>query len=173
MDYDDSRSLLKTILGIFARRPPEKPAPASSLRSQALDAWVRTDAYLQHETNDFEGNDPEQLARTLTTLEDLVQYDCDPFQDLVSITWVSMRVPLTSTSYLADTRLCSRLINMVCRTQSFNSCAVGRKIQVQIQARNFASVNVNDRMMPQSRSLPAWMWKLRDDEFYLGVSQTQ
>lgn len=84
MDHDDSRGLLKGILGLFARKPPEKPTPRTSLRSQVLDAWFRTDAYLQHETNDFDGIDPEQLARTLKTLENLVQYDRDPEQDFVS-----------------------------------------------------------------------------------------
>ncbi|OBT76497.1 hypothetical protein VF21_03946 [Pseudogymnoascus sp. 05NY08] len=81
MDHDDSRGLLKGILGFFARKPAERLTPPTSLRSQALDAWVRTDAYLQHETNDLDAIDPEQVARTLKTFENLVQYDSDQEQD--------------------------------------------------------------------------------------------
>src|SRR5882757_9644171 len=77
MDQDESRGLLKSILGIFARKPPEKSAPPASVRSQAFDAWLRTDAYLQHETDEFDEIDPENLARTLSAFEDLVQHDPD------------------------------------------------------------------------------------------------
>lgn len=84
MDHDDSRGLLKSILGFFARKPPEKSTPPTSLRSQALDAWVRTDAYLQHNINDFDEIDPEQVARTLKAFENLVQYDSDRESDSVS-----------------------------------------------------------------------------------------
>lgn len=99
MDHDDSRGLLKGILGFFARKLPESLTPPTSLRSQALDAWVRTDAYLQHETNDFDEIDTEQVARTLRTFENLVQYDSDREQDSVSIvvSWrISLFQPLTS-----------------------------------------------------------------------------
>ncbi|KAI9926347.1 hypothetical protein MW887_004111 [Aspergillus wentii] len=81
MDQNDSRGLLKGILGIFARKPPERVTQRTSLKSQMLDAWVRTDAYLQHETNDFDEADPEQVARTLRTFENLVQYDIDREED--------------------------------------------------------------------------------------------
>ena len=74
MDDRDSRGLLKSILGLFARKQPERSTPAS-LKSQALDAWVRTDAYLQHETNDFDDYEPAQVHRTLTTFENLVHHD--------------------------------------------------------------------------------------------------
>jgi hypothetical protein len=84
MDHDDFRGLLKRFLGLFVRRPPERLTPPTSLRSQALDAWLRTDAYLQHETNSFDEIDPEQLARTLRTFENLVQHDSDREQDSVS-----------------------------------------------------------------------------------------
>ncbi|OKL59123.1 hypothetical protein UA08_05965 [Talaromyces atroroseus] len=77
MDHDGSRGLLKGILAFFARKPPQRLTPSTSLRSQALDAWVRTDAYLQHETNDLDEVDPEQVARTLRTFENLVHYDPD------------------------------------------------------------------------------------------------
>ena len=84
MDIEDARGLLKSILGFFARKQPERSAPAS-LQSQALDAWVRTESYLQHETNDFDNFEPAQVKRTLTTFENLVHYDSDPDSDTVSI----------------------------------------------------------------------------------------
>ncbi len=84
MDHDDSRGLLKSILGFFARKPPETSAPPASLRSQALDAWLRTDAYLQHETDEFSEIDPEHVASTLRAFEDLVQDDPDRGPDSVS-----------------------------------------------------------------------------------------
>jgi hypothetical protein len=99
MDHDDSRGLLKSILGFFARKPPEKSTPPTSLRSKALDAWVRTDAYLQHKTNDFDEIDPEQVARILRTFENLVQYDSDREPDSVSTVTsqqISVFQPLTS-----------------------------------------------------------------------------
>ena len=99
MDRDDSRGLLKNILGFFARKRPEKLKPLTSLRSQALNAWIRTDAYLQHETNDLDEIDPEQVARTLRTFENLVQYDSDQEPDSVSsvIPWQNILFqPLTS-----------------------------------------------------------------------------
>ncbi|KAL8956567.1 MAG: hypothetical protein Q9193_005945 [Seirophora villosa] len=76
MDNEDARGLLKSILGFFARKQPERSPPAS-LQSQALDAWVRTESYLQHETNDFDDFEPAQVKRTLTTFENLVHYDSD------------------------------------------------------------------------------------------------
>lgn len=77
MDQDDSRGLLKSILGIFARKQPETSAQQASLGAQARDAWVRADAYLQHETDELGEVDPEQVARTLTAFENLVEYDSD------------------------------------------------------------------------------------------------
>ncbi|KAI1178589.1 hypothetical protein F4777DRAFT_77819 [Nemania sp. FL0916] len=85
MEHDESRSLLKGILGFFARKPPEKLTPDTSLRTQTFDAWVRTDAYLQHEANDFDEIEPEQVARTLRTFEDLIQYDSDSEPDSQSL----------------------------------------------------------------------------------------
>lgn len=118
MDPDDSRGLLKSILGFFARKPPEKSTPPTSLRSQALDAWVRTDAYLQHKTNDFDEIDPEQVARTLRTFENLVQYDSGREPDSVS-TVTSANFSLSASHFLrTNTRLWSRAYTTLCRTQS-------------------------------------------------------
>lgn len=84
MNQDESRGLLKSILGIFARNSPEKPARPASVRSQAIDAWLRTDAYLQHDTDEFDQIDPKHLESTLSAFEDLVQHDPDPGPDSVS-----------------------------------------------------------------------------------------
>ncbi|TGJ87683.1 hypothetical protein E0Z10_g1082 [Xylaria hypoxylon] len=81
MDHDDSWGLLKGILGVFARKSPERLTPPASLRSQTLDAWVRADACLQHETKNFDEIDPEQVESTLITFENLVQYDSDQEPD--------------------------------------------------------------------------------------------
>ncbi|KAK0507732.1 hypothetical protein JMJ35_009621 [Cladonia borealis] len=65
------------ILGLFAQNRPKKLTPSTSLGSQAFDAWVRTDAYLQYETNECEQIDPGKVKRTLGTFESLVQHDSD------------------------------------------------------------------------------------------------
>ena len=84
MNQDESRGLLKSILGVFARNRPEKSGPPASVRSKSLDAWLRTDAHVQHETDEFDKIDPEHLARTLSAFEDLVQHDLDQGPDSVS-----------------------------------------------------------------------------------------
>lgn len=99
MDEDDSQGLLKTVLGFFARKQPESSAQPASLRSRTRDAWLRTDAYLQHDTDGFGENDPERLARTLRALEDYVQYDSDRESDSVSAPYIRQAPvfqPLTS-----------------------------------------------------------------------------
>jgi hypothetical protein len=83
MDSEDSPGLLKSILGIFAQKQPGR-LPPTSVKAQALDAWMRADAYLQHETNNFDEIEPEQVERTLRTFENLVQYDSDQEPDSVS-----------------------------------------------------------------------------------------
>ena len=84
MDEDNSPGLLKTILRFFAQKRPERSAPPASLKSRTRDAWLRTDAYLQHDTDGFDEIDPERLARTLRALESYVQYDSDRESDSVS-----------------------------------------------------------------------------------------
>ena len=46
---------------------------------------MRTESYLQHETNDFDNFEPAQVKRTLTIFENLVHYNSDPDSDTVSI----------------------------------------------------------------------------------------
>jgi hypothetical protein len=99
MDEDDSQGLLKTVLGFFARKQPESSAQPASLRSRTRDAWLRTDAYLQHDTDGFGEIDPERLTRTLRALEDYVQYDSHRESDSVSapdIRQAPVFQPLTS-----------------------------------------------------------------------------
>ena len=84
MDEDDSQGLLKTVLGLFARKRPETSAQPASLKSRTRDAWLRTDAYLQHDTDEFGELDPERRARTLRVFEDYVQCDSDRGSDPVS-----------------------------------------------------------------------------------------
>jgi hypothetical protein len=76
MDQNDYPGLLKTVLGFFSRKPPERSAPAS-LRSRTRDAWLRTDAFLQHDTDELSEMSPERLARTLRAFEEYVEYDSD------------------------------------------------------------------------------------------------
>jgi hypothetical protein len=106
MSYSDSRGLLKSILGLFSRKAPEKSTPPTSLTSQALGAWVRTDAYLQHNLDDFDEIDPDKVSRTLRAFENLVQYDSEQESDSVS-TMASQQSPVFSASHflLTDTML--------------------------------------------------------------------
>lgn len=84
MDGDDPEALLKTVLGGFARKRPEKSAQSASLSARTRDAWLRTDACLEHETNGVDEIDHERLARTLCALQGYVQYNSRQESDLVS-----------------------------------------------------------------------------------------
>ena len=120
MDEDDSHGLLKTLLGFFARKQPERSAQPTSLRLRTLYAWLRTDAYLQHDTDGFGDIDPKHLAKTLRAIENYVQYDADRESDSVSapgIRQTPVFQPLTST------RLRSRNCTTMCCIQSFRWCA--------------------------------------------------
>ncbi|GAW11454.1 hypothetical protein ANO14919_008000 [Xylariales sp. No.14919] len=76
MDDDtDSQSLLQSVLGLFARKRPQRSAKPASLRSRKREAWLRTDAFLQRD--DLGEADPESVARTLRAFEHLVQDDSD------------------------------------------------------------------------------------------------
>ncbi|KAJ6438388.1 Cleft lip and palate transmembrane protein 1 [Purpureocillium lavendulum] len=74
MDEQDSQGLLKSWLGYFARKPPDRPVKPASLRSRQREAWLRADAYLQHDSDDF-GDDPGSIATTLRAFEDYIQPD--------------------------------------------------------------------------------------------------
>lgn len=84
MDDDtESQGLLQSVLGLFARKRPQKSAKPVSLRARKREAWLRTDSFLQR---DGVGEaDPESVARTLRALEHLVQDESDREMDFVSI----------------------------------------------------------------------------------------
>ncbi|ETS76984.1 hypothetical protein PFICI_10858 [Pestalotiopsis fici W106-1] len=73
MDDADSQGLLKSMLGFFGRRRPERPVHPVSLKSRTREAWLRTDSFLQHD--EFDEMDPERIAQTLRALEGYVQTD--------------------------------------------------------------------------------------------------
>lgn len=75
MDHDGNPGLLQSILGLFARKGPEKSTQSTSVRTQAADAWMRADAFLQHEDNDVGGRDPEQIERALRAFESLLEHE--------------------------------------------------------------------------------------------------
>ncbi|UKZ79327.1 hypothetical protein TrVFT333_007077 [Trichoderma virens FT-333] len=81
MDVDESQGLLKTVLGFFVRRRPEKSARPASLRSRTNEAWLRTEAFLQHDADESDDPDPEHIAKTLHALEEYVQYNSDGESD--------------------------------------------------------------------------------------------
>lgn len=125
MDGDDSKGLLRSMLGFFARKRPEKTAQPASLRSRTREAWLRTDAFLQHDADEFDKIDPESLARTLRKLENYVQYDSD--RELVFVSALEIHTASSSLSASefrpTNTNLWSREPSMMCRIQSFRRCA--------------------------------------------------
>lgn len=172
MDSEDSPGLLKSILGIFAQRQPGK-AP-TSVKSQALDAWVRADAYLQYETNNFDEIEPEQVARTLGTLEKLVQYDSDQEPDSVSSIIVSIYVLLPCPT---NTRLWNRAHAIICHTQSSKRFVAWTGVlttmqRMPVQAQPSASASGSVRMTMLSSSFLAWTWSLRGAGLCLAKRQT-
>ncbi|RAL07701.1 S8/S53 family peptidase [Aspergillus homomorphus CBS 101889] len=77
MADNNPRGLLQSVLGFFARKRPESSAQPGSLSSRTREAWLRTDAYLQHDADELDEVEPDRLARTLRVLEEYVQYDSD------------------------------------------------------------------------------------------------
>ena len=101
MDDDtDSQSLLQSVLGLFARKRPQRSAKPASLRSRKRDAWLRTDSFLQRD--DLGEADPESVARTLRAFEHLVQDDSDREIDFVGILDIQ-QTPVFRTSCLLTT----------------------------------------------------------------------
>jgi hypothetical protein len=84
MDDDtESQGLLQSVLGLFARKRPQRSAKPASLRARKREAWLRTDAFLQRD--DLDEADPESVARTLRAFEQLVQDDSDQQMNFVGI----------------------------------------------------------------------------------------
>lgn len=93
MDDDiDSQSLLQSVLGLFARKRPQRSARPASLRTRKREAWLRTDAFLQQD--DLAEADPKSVARTLHALEHLFQNDSDREVDCVSVPDI-MQIPVS------------------------------------------------------------------------------
>lgn len=85
MDVDETPGLLRSVLGFLARKPLERPIKKpKSLRERRQDAWLRTDAFLQHDADAFDEMEPEQRKRTLHALEGYVEVNPDEEPDFVS-----------------------------------------------------------------------------------------
>jgi hypothetical protein len=84
MDHEENQGLLQSFLGLFARRGPERSTQSTSVRSQAADAWMRADAFLQHEDNEVGERDPEQVERALRAFDNLLEHEPSGEADSVS-----------------------------------------------------------------------------------------
>lgn len=124
MDGDDSQGLLKSVLGFFARKRPERLAQPRSLRSRTREAWLRTDAYLQHDADELGEIDPERLAKTLRTMEDYVQFDSDRESDFVSTLGIRQASVFQPDFLSTNKRSWSRTCNTMCHIPNFRRCAV-------------------------------------------------
>lgn len=78
MDQEDTRSLFQTVIEFLTKK---QPAQSTSLRSRKEDAWVRTDAYLQHESGGVSDIHPDHLAKPLRAFEDYLQLESDQESD--------------------------------------------------------------------------------------------
>ncbi|PCG98246.1 Peptidase S8/S53, subtilisin/kexin/sedolisin [Penicillium occitanis (nom. inval.)] len=82
MDVDETPGLLRSVLGFLARKPLERPIKKpKSLKARRQDAWLRTDAFLQHDADAFDEIEPEQRKRTLHALEGYVEVNPDGESD--------------------------------------------------------------------------------------------
>ncbi|KAK4553672.1 hypothetical protein LTR86_009170 [Recurvomyces mirabilis] len=88
MDHEENQGLLQSFLGLFARRGPERSIQSTSVQSQATDAWMRADAFLQHEDNGAGGRDPEQVKRALRALDNLLEPEHSREADSLADTWL-------------------------------------------------------------------------------------
>jgi hypothetical protein len=83
MSQNGQAGLFRRIVGYLAGWSPERSTP-QTVESRARNAWVRTDALLQYENQDFESFDPQQQAKALRALNDLVQFKPNQDVDFVS-----------------------------------------------------------------------------------------
>lgn len=83
-EEDESPGLLRYMFGFLARNPPRPIKKPKSLRARRQDAWLRTDAFLQHDADEFDDMEPEQRDRTLRALEGYVEVQTDGESDFVS-----------------------------------------------------------------------------------------
>jgi ABC-type hemin transport system ATPase subunit len=83
MSQNGQAGLFRRIVGYLAGWSPERSTPQTA-ESQARSAWVRTDALLQYENEDFESLDPQHQANALRALNDFVQFKQSQDVDFVS-----------------------------------------------------------------------------------------
>jgi ABC-type hemin transport system ATPase subunit len=83
MSQNGQAGLFKRIVGYLAGWSPERSTP-QTVESQARNAWMRTDALLQYENEDFESLDPQHQASALRALDDFVQFKQNQDVDFVS-----------------------------------------------------------------------------------------
>ncbi|XDG05268.1 hypothetical protein ABKA04_004883 [Annulohypoxylon sp. FPYF3050] len=77
MDASDSQGLLKAAFKfLVGKRPDESTQPASP-RSQTREAWLRADAFLQQDNDEFGELDHEHTSGTLRALENCFEYKSD------------------------------------------------------------------------------------------------
>ncbi|KAF5530947.1 intracellular serine protease [Fusarium mexicanum] len=72
MSQNKEASWFMRIVGYVASLSPEQSTPRTA-KAQGRDAWLRTDAYLLCENQDFESLDPQHQANALRRLNDCVQ----------------------------------------------------------------------------------------------------
>ncbi len=85
MDVNETPGLLRSVFGFLARKPLQRPIKKpKSLRARTQDAWLQTDAFLQHDADTFDEMEPEQRKRTLHALEGYIEVNADRELDSVS-----------------------------------------------------------------------------------------
>ncbi|KAJ8122601.1 hypothetical protein ONZ43_g1245 [Nemania bipapillata] len=80
--------LLKYALGVIGQKRPAKTGRSARLKSPT-EAWLRVDAFLQHDSEDFE-DDSEHTASTLRAIEHYLQPESDEEEDSMSDTHDSL-----------------------------------------------------------------------------------
>ncbi|RBA22818.1 hypothetical protein FPRO05_01165 [Fusarium proliferatum] len=73
MSQNNEAGWFRRIMGYLASLSPEQSTPQTANSQRRDDAWLRTDAYLQYENQDFESLDPQLQASALRALNNCVQ----------------------------------------------------------------------------------------------------
>lgn len=73
MSQNNEAGWFRRIMGYVASLSPEQSTPQTANSQRRDDAWLRTDAYLQYENQDFESLDPQLQASALRALNNCVQ----------------------------------------------------------------------------------------------------
>ena len=152
MEVDETPGLLRSVFGFLARKPPERPIKKpKSLKARRQDAWLRTDAFLQHDADAFDEMEPEQRKRTLHALEGYVEVNPDGEEDLVcapELPWGRLYsfAPVFFSHFAAsDTRLLDRTSCRRGRSRSFKYCATLLRVRIPVEALPFAFAKEADK----------------------------